>query len=60
VPEAEYYIPPLTTVRPDFDAVATACLDLLLAQIRTGHRLPDCKTVTPALITRNSVAPPLS
>ena len=44
VPESAYFIPPLTTVRPDFDAVAQAGLDLLLAQIdrrrdRTGpHR----------------------
>ena len=36
VPEAAYFIPPLTTIRPDFDAVAAASLDLLIAQIRAA------------------------
>jgi DNA-binding LacI/PurR family transcriptional regulator len=58
VPEAAYYIPPLTTIRPDFDAVAAASIDLLLAQIRAGHRLGDRRILTPTLVTRNSVAPP--
>ena len=58
VPEAAYYIPPLTTVRPDFDAVAAASIDLLLAQIRAGHRLGDRRILTPTLVTRDSVAPP--
>jgi DNA-binding LacI/PurR family transcriptional regulator len=57
VPEAAYFIPPLTTIRPDFDAVATASLDLLLAQIRSGHRLGDRRVLTPTLISRDSVAP---
>jgi DNA-binding LacI/PurR family transcriptional regulator len=58
VPEAAYYIPPLTTIRPDFDAIAAASIDLLLAQIRAGHRLGDRRILTPALVTRESVAPP--
>lgn len=58
VPEAAYYIPPLTTVRPDFDAVAAASIDLLLAQITSGHRLGDRRVLIPTLITRDSVAPP--
>jgi DNA-binding LacI/PurR family transcriptional regulator len=57
VPEAAYFIPPLTTIRPDFDEVATASLDLLLAQIRSGHRLGDRRVLTPTLISRDSVAP---
>jgi DNA-binding LacI/PurR family transcriptional regulator len=57
VPEAAYYIPPLTTIRPDFDAVATASLDLLLAQIRSGRRLGERRVLTPTLISRDSVAP---
>ena len=60
VPEAAYYIPPLTTVRPDFDAVAAASLDLLLAQINSGQRLGDRRVLIPTLITRESVAPPRS
>ncbi len=60
VPEAAYYIPPLTTVRPDFDAVASASIDLLLAQITGGQRLGDRRVLTPTLVTRDSVAPPRS
>ncbi|GAB3816900.1 LacI family DNA-binding transcriptional regulator [Micromonospora zhanjiangensis] len=58
VPEAAYFIPPLTTVRPDFDAVARASLRLLLAQIESngGGRLRQ--TVAPTLIARSSVGPP--
>jgi DNA-binding LacI/PurR family transcriptional regulator len=58
VPEAAYYIPPLTTVRPDFDAAATASLDLLMAQIQTGRRSGERRVLAPTLITRDSVAPP--
>ncbi len=58
VPEAAYYTPPLTTVRPDFDAVATASLELLLAQIEAGAPSADRRTIAPALIRRDSVAPP--
>jgi DNA-binding LacI/PurR family transcriptional regulator len=58
VPEAGYFIPPLTTVRPDFHAVATHALDLLLAQI--NGEAPDAgqRTVAPALVERSSVAGP--
>ena len=34
-----------------------ASLDLLLAQIRSGHRLGDRRVLTPTLISRDSVAP---
>jgi DNA-binding LacI/PurR family transcriptional regulator len=59
VPEAAYFIPPLTTVRPDFDAVAQAGLDLLLAQMTAddGAR-PGRVVLAPDLITRESVARP--
>ena len=58
VPEAAYFIPPLTTVRPDFDAVAKASLRLLLAQIKSGRPSAERHTLAPALILRDSVAPP--
>ncbi len=57
VPEAAYFIPPLTTIRPDFEAVAAASLDLLVAQIRNGHRLGDRRILAPTLVKRDSVAP---
>jgi DNA-binding LacI/PurR family transcriptional regulator len=59
VPEAAYFIPPLTTVRPDFDAVASASIELLLEQIDAGHRLDDRRRLlAPTLISRDSVAAP--
>jgi DNA-binding LacI/PurR family transcriptional regulator len=58
VPEAAYLTPPLTTVRPDYTAVAAAGIDLLLAQIRAGHRIDDRRVIEPELITRASVTSP--
>ncbi|MEU6076788.1 LacI family DNA-binding transcriptional regulator [Micromonospora sp. NPDC047074] len=58
VPEAAYFIPPLTTVRPDFDAVARASLDLLLAQIESGAGTVGRHTIAPTLVRRDSVAAP--
>ena len=58
VPEAAYFIPPLTTIRPDFDEVAAASIDLLLDQVRSGRRLAERRIITPALVERASVAPP--
>ncbi|MFB9235661.1 LacI family DNA-binding transcriptional regulator [Plantactinospora siamensis] len=60
VPEAAYFIPPLTTVRPDFTAVARASLDLLLAQIESGLVGESRLTIAPTLVPRQSVAPPSS
>ncbi|MBF9133756.1 LacI family DNA-binding transcriptional regulator [Plantactinospora sp. S1510] len=58
VPEAAYFIPPLTTVRPDFDAVATASLELLLTQIESGSGRALRRTIAPTLVVRDSVAAP--
>jgi DNA-binding LacI/PurR family transcriptional regulator len=58
VPEAAYFVPPLTTVRPDFAGVAHAGLDLLLAQMADDGPAPGRVVLAPQLITRASVAPP--
>jgi DNA-binding LacI/PurR family transcriptional regulator len=58
VPEAAYFTPPLSTVRPDFDAVAAASLELLLAQIESGEPSAERRTIAPVLIRRDSVAAP--
>jgi DNA-binding LacI/PurR family transcriptional regulator len=61
MPEAGYFIPSLTTIRPDYDAVVAASLDRLLAQINTGHPAGDRRTlIAPTLIKRTSVAGPHS
>lgn len=58
VPEAGYFIPPLTTIRPDFEAVARTSLHVLLEQVASGERRTVRHTIAPALIARNSVAEP--
>jgi DNA-binding LacI/PurR family transcriptional regulator len=58
VPEAAYYTPPLTTVRPDFAAVATASLELLMEQVSGAAEVGKRRTIAPELIERASVAPP--
>ncbi|MET1075424.1 MAG: substrate-binding domain-containing protein, partial [Umezawaea sp.] len=58
VPEAAYFIPPLTTIRPDFEAVARATLGMLLGQIESGTPTATRHTIAPALVVRDSVAPP--
>ena len=58
VPEAAYFIPPLTTVRPDFAAVARETLGLLLEQISDGETTQPRRTIAPTLVSRDSVAPP--
>ncbi|MEV6237612.1 LacI family DNA-binding transcriptional regulator [Lentzea sp. NPDC051838] len=58
VPEAAYFIPPLTTVRPDFGAVARETLGLLLEQVSDGESARPRRTVAPMLVSRDSVAPP--
>ncbi|MFD5828927.1 LacI family DNA-binding transcriptional regulator [Lentzea sp. NPDC060358] len=58
VPEAAYFMPPLTTVRPDFAAVARETLGLLLQQITDRGALAERRTVAPALVRRDSVTAP--
>ncbi len=58
VPEAEFYTPPLTTIRPDFAEVAAATLELLRAQIDSGASRGQRRVIPPSLVTRQSVASP--
>ncbi|WP_158853528.1 LacI family DNA-binding transcriptional regulator [Saccharothrix deserti] len=58
VPEAGYLIPSLTTVRPDFVAVARETLDLLLAQVGDREVGDSQRTIAPTLVERDSVHPP--
>ncbi|MEU4156875.1 LacI family DNA-binding transcriptional regulator [Actinoplanes sp. NPDC026670] len=54
VPEAAYFIPPLTTVRQAFGDVARAALSLLLGQMRDDSGTADQIVVPPQLIVRES------
>ena len=59
LPEAPYFVPPLTTIRPDFRAVASETLAALLQQLESGGPVRrERRTVVPSLIVRESVAPP--
>ena len=57
IPEAAYLIPPLTTVRQDFEALGRRCLQRLIAQLEDAPLPPD-STVRPDLVVRASTAPP--
>lgn len=58
IPEAPYFLPPLTTVRQDFDELGTRSLRLLVEMIEGRERRPSAPPVTPELITRESTAAP--
>ncbi|SEF82301.1 LacI family transcriptional regulator [Nonomuraea solani] len=58
IPEAGYFIPPLTTVRPDHEEVGRRAVATLLSLV-DGQRA-DSEWVVPTLIRRNSTAAPPS
>jgi DNA-binding LacI/PurR family transcriptional regulator len=58
IPEAQYFTPPLTTVRQDFSEMGRSSLRLLLELMHnTGHP-PQRLTIAPELVVRRSTAPP--
>lgn len=59
LPESEFFSPPLTTVRQDFEAVGRQGIDLLLRQMESGGgRTTERRVIQPKLITRQSTAGP--
>jgi DNA-binding LacI/PurR family transcriptional regulator len=56
IPEARYFLPPLTTVRQDFDEVGTRSVRLLLRILSDGEALPSAPRVEPELIVRDSTS----
>jgi DNA-binding LacI/PurR family transcriptional regulator len=57
MPEAEYFWPPLTTVRLDFPRMGREAFALLEQMIRTGERGTHID-LDPTLVIRESTAPP--
>ncbi|WP_335979179.1 MULTISPECIES: LacI family DNA-binding transcriptional regulator [Streptomycetaceae] len=59
IPEAEYFAPPLTTVRQDFAAVGQASIRLLISRLEAGSTGDDDERVViePRLIVRRSSTP---
>ena len=56
-PESEYFTPPLTTVRQDFEELGRRCMDIMLKEIEAGASVSST-VVTPLLVARASTAPP--
>ena len=54
IPEAAYFLPPLTTVRQDFIEMGRRSLRMLLRTIETGRRASAEPLVPPELIVRDS------
>ncbi|MGF9754356.1 LacI family DNA-binding transcriptional regulator [Microvirga sp. 0TCS3.31] len=57
IPEAPYLIPPLTTVRQDFEAVGRRAIEILRAALADAPE-PD-RLITPELVVRASSAAPV-
>jgi DNA-binding LacI/PurR family transcriptional regulator len=58
IPEAQYYTPPLTTVRQDFGEIGRRSMRLMLEMMDSGDEEPASPPmVGPELIVRSSTAP---
>ena len=57
VPEAAYYEPPLTTMRPDFAELGRVAMEMMLGHINREETL-TADTLVPELIARESTAKP--
>jgi DNA-binding LacI/PurR family transcriptional regulator len=58
IPEAQFFNPPLTTVRQDFNEMGRQSLMLLLGEIDAPRRTSSRVVVEPELRVRESTAPP--
>ncbi|MCF6469497.1 LacI family DNA-binding transcriptional regulator [Nonomuraea sp. MG754425] len=60
IPESEFFSPPLTTVRQDFDVVGRHCIEVLLRQIdlqlNGGASAYERLVVRPSFVVRSSTA----
>jgi DNA-binding LacI/PurR family transcriptional regulator len=59
IPESAYLMPPLTTIRQDFDELGARALQLLLQMIESGQSGELPARVPPRLVVRSSSAPPV-
>jgi DNA-binding LacI/PurR family transcriptional regulator len=57
IPEAAYFLPPLTTVRQDFDTMGSHGVRLLLQVIEDGPAVREAPGLRPELVVRASTAP---
>jgi DNA-binding LacI/PurR family transcriptional regulator len=57
VPEAAFFLPPLTTVRQDFGELGRRALHLLMERIAGEYQYRPSLPITPDLVVRASTAP---
>lgn len=57
LPTARHFLPPLTTVRQDFDKLGTTVAEVIHARIR-GQEIPQRTRIATELVVRESTAPP--
>ncbi|MEJ3405605.1 LacI family DNA-binding transcriptional regulator [Rathayibacter sp. YIM 133350] len=57
IPEAEFFAPPLTTMRQDFDGLGRDIMSTVLDVLR-DEQAPDHRARVPTLVRRGSAAPP--
>lgn len=60
IPESAFFLPPLTTVRLDFDRVGRACVDIMMDMLRGRNPLGVATIPPPELVVRASSAAPRS
>jgi DNA-binding LacI/PurR family transcriptional regulator len=58
IPEAAYFLPPLTTVRQDFGELGRRALDSLVRLIFDRDAAAPAEPVVPEFVVRSSAAPP--
>jgi DNA-binding LacI/PurR family transcriptional regulator len=58
IPESQYFMPPLTTVRQDFGEMGRSSLRMLLELMQSSGQPPQRVTIAPELVVRRSTAPP--
>ena len=58
IPEAGYFLPPLTTVRQDFGELGRRALDTLVGLIYDRDPAQSVDLVAPELVVRSSAGPP--
>ncbi|WP_238005978.1 LacI family DNA-binding transcriptional regulator [Dactylosporangium sp. AC04546] len=58
IPEAAYLVPPLTTIRPNFQEIGRRCVQVLLRRIGGDDGRPLRSQIQPELIVRRSTGAP--